>query len=121
MNAPNWWIDANGRNTLRGDPDDPENLPILMDEFIIDSYHRSAQARADFNRMLPSMLPGEQVRLRAILSDNAYLVRPLESRSADERFQTAMNRIPVYTAGPGFRGQGYRRNALKNTYLSNED
>lgn len=117
MNAPNWWIDANGRNTLKGDPDDPANLPVLIDEFIIDSYHRSAQARTDFHRMLPSLLPEEQARLQAILDDNAYLVRPLDGISRDEKFQSAMNRIPVYTAGPGFKGSGFRRNVMRNTFL----
>jgi hypothetical protein len=81
----NWgfWL-FSGKNALRGKAStivevpggrmvlqkDPLNPAVLEDEFIIFALRTSRQARADFNRLFPTMLPEEQERLTTLLGKN---------------------------------------------------
>lgn len=112
----NFWIDANQRNTLKGDPLDLENPVVLPDEYIVYCLHRSEKAWSDLTSMLPSLLPGEQERLNALITENPYLVRPFNGTPLGDSEQARFNNIPVYTAGRGFGGSGFRRSVLPNTY-----
>jgi hypothetical protein len=81
----------NGTNGLRGAastievlPDgrrvivrDPTNPALLEDEFIIYSIQRVPQARHDFNRLFPTLLPEEQERLSNLLASNPRAAQPL--------------------------------------------
>ena len=68
----NWWIDNQGRNNLKGVPDDPSNPPILKDERIVTFLLEYPQAKTDFLAILPSMLPEEQDRLNELVAKNPF-------------------------------------------------
>lgn len=86
MNDPHnygFWL-FNGTNGLKGAPStfreesggrvvtikDPENPALLEDEYIAHALRTSRQARRDFNRLFPSLLPVEQERLANLILSN---------------------------------------------------
>ena len=114
----NFWINDNGINTLKGDPDAPTRAgqPVLNDEFIITALRSSLVARRDWNKIFPALSTPEQGRLNAIIEQNPYLAGLIRDTSdISDAAQARFNRIPVRTAGPR-GGGGYRRQVLKNTY-----
>lgn len=117
----NFWIDNNGRNTLKGVPDDPDNPVILPDEYIINALRTSTLARTDWNKMYPALLPEEQERLDNLVAENPYLSQLIRDGTAiNDAEMRRFNNIPVYTAGPR-GGGGWRRNVQKNTYPVGDD
>jgi hypothetical protein len=116
--AGNFWINNNGINTLKGDPDAPARAdqPVLNDEMIVNTLRTSLIARKDWNRMWPVLTSVEQARLQALIDENPWLTQLIRDTSdIEDAQQRRMNRIPVYTAGPR-GGGGYRRQVLRNTY-----
>lgn len=49
---------------------DPDNPAVLEDEFIAHALRTSRQARRDFSRLFPSLLPEEQERLTNLILNN---------------------------------------------------
>jgi len=112
----NFWINDNGINSLKGDPDDPTNPVVLGDEFIVHALRSSIVARTDWCKMWPALTDGERRRLQAIVDENPWLTRLIrDSSDVEDAEQRRMNRIPVRTAGPR-GGGGYRRQVQKNTF-----
>lgn len=68
---------------------DPENPAVLEDVFIVDALMRSRVARADFLRLLPTMLAEEQDRLINLVMARPRLRKLLES---DQSFTDAVQR-----------------------------
>lgn len=80
----------NGTNGLKGAASKIEVLPdgrrvivknasnpaVLEDEFILYSIQHVPQARSDFNRLFPSLLPEEQERLNNLIELNPRLSLP---------------------------------------------
>ena len=62
--AGNWWFDNQGRNNLAGIPGDPDNPAVLTDDCIVDLLINIPVAKKDFEALVPSMTPDEQVRLK---------------------------------------------------------
>ncbi len=86
---------------LKGCCCDPENPIRLQDGFILNAIEHSIKAREDLNLLFPALFPCEQERLELLFARNPLAstleVDPTEYADA---FQKALNRIPVYTAGP---------------------
>jgi len=113
----NFWIDNNGRNTLRGIPGDPNNPAVLPDFHIINALQRTQTAHTDLQKLLPILLPEERERIETLVAQNPYLSKVInQTAPGDDAVQAQFNNIPVYFAGR-FNGGGRRHNALKNTYL----
>lgn len=55
------WLDDDGN------PGDPNNPMLLDDWFILECLHTIPEAKEDFFRVLPVMLPAEQTRLNRLL------------------------------------------------------
>ena len=114
LESDNFWINNNGVNTLKGVPDDPDNLPRLPDKYIVDAFSRTQQAHDDYYKLKPALLPEEQERIEALLAENPLLTEVVPALQEADAVQSRFNQIPVYQAGR-FRGAGYRHNRLKNT------
>lgn len=92
-----WWFNNAGLNLLKGVAGDESNPLRLPDESIIQFLRNIPAARTSFNRLVPTMLEDEQIRLRAIASGSAkYLTS--EYLYADNE-QAVQNRMGVRTTG----------------------
>ena len=101
--AREWWYDECGTNLLKGIYDDPDNLPLLEDNHIIEFLNHVPAALESFRRIVPNMLPEEQERLWPLsvgIPQYNYSDPGVESDS----FQNRWNRSGIRTAGP--RGGG---------------
>ena len=105
--STSWWIDPLGRNNLAGVSTDPTNLPVLPDHVIVELMLTIPEARADFVRLLPNMLPEEQERLNGIVALNP---RVLLDNLIDDQVQGDQIMAKFNTAtirDPNRRGGGY--------------
>jgi hypothetical protein len=98
-----WWYNDVGTNCLAGVDGDPINPPILQDDLIVSFLSTIQAARDSFERIVPCMLPAEQVRLRYLASCSAYNLAP-DPKDVEDQFQHVLNTGGVRTAGP--RGGG---------------
>ncbi|MCH8517718.1 MAG: hypothetical protein LAT68_15455 [Cyclobacteriaceae bacterium] len=96
-----WWRDVQGRNLLKGVPGDPDNPPLISEEWIIDFLARIPAARLSFNAVLPTLLPEEQERLLGILDRNPFLKKGVRPDPTDQNdlLQNRANRAGVYVVG----------------------
>ena len=80
---------------------DPDNPAVLEDNFIIEALQRSRIARADFNRIYPTLLPEEQDRLAEIVMSIPRL-RKLMNDDTDwfDKVQSKTLRAGVRTRMP---------------------
>jgi hypothetical protein len=62
-----YWTWNGSRNGLAGVPDDPDNPPVLHEDYIVYALHTSRIARAQFEILFPRLLEAEQARLMDIL------------------------------------------------------
>ncbi len=116
VKTPNFWINNNGINTLKGVPGDLDNRPVLQDETILKAFRSSQIARDDLCVLLPSLLPEEQDRLTSLFNENKYLSQLIRSgQEIADSEQRRFNTIPVYTAGPR-GGGGYLRHVQPRTF-----
>lgn len=105
MTLVNYWNRiGDNENTLRGVPGDPDNPVRLPDDFIIFALQTSTEARAAFDKILPSLLPEEQARLQKILDDHPDVRFVEDSQNIADATQRIHNRAGIYTTGP--RGGG---------------
>ena len=106
-----YWTFGNGQNGLKGAastievlPDgrrvivrDPQNPALLEDEFIIYALQRVPQARHDFNRLFPSLLPEEQERYVTLFANNPRAAYPLlNDQTFSDNLQLAANTAGIY-------------------------
>lgn len=102
-----FWINGEGQNLLTGVDGDIYNPLLLSDEYIIDFLQHIPDARASFNRLVPTLLPEEQDRLNA-LADSAASMMFLDPVDASDQFQSALVRGSVRRGGewapPPIRG-----------------
>ena len=91
--------DCFGRSVYHPDPDNPA---VLSADSILYALRTSRQARYDFRRIFPTLLPEEQDRLTALLEANPRVSALVEDdKAAADRIQSrAIRGIPVRTTGP---------------------
>lgn len=82
---PNFWINADGNNTLKGEYNNPCNPLALPDNLIIEFLHLYADARKGLIELIDSMNPCEQDRLNNIISlhPNMFFPQPYEQDYED--------------------------------------
>lgn len=99
--------DCYGRSVYHPDPDNPA---VLSAENILNALRMSRQARYDFRRIFPTLLPEEQARLTTLLEANPRISALIEDDQtyADRVQSHAVRGIPVRTTGPK-GGVLYRR------------
>jgi len=100
-----WWIADTGENYLKGDYVDCHNPLRLPDEWIVAFIREIPEARASFFRLLGSMLPDEQVRLRGLLEGDT-LTPLVDPKTHEDNFQHVMNVQGIHTVGP-YGGTGF--------------
>ncbi len=88
----------------------PTNPVVLSDDIILYALRTSKRARADFNRIFPTLLPDEQERLTQLLENNPRVsaLNTDENTFYDRIQHKAITSIPVRTAGKR-GGIGYGR------------
>lgn len=91
---------------------DPVNPAILQDTVILYALQTSRQARSDFQRIFPTLLPEEQERLTLLLEENPRVSALMQD---DQTFNdvvqaNGIRSIPVRTVGRR-GGKGYGRSA----------
>lgn len=91
-----WWFNNSGLNLLKGVEGDTSNPIRLSDATIVLFLRTIPAARSSFNRVVPSMLEDEQIRLRAIAEGSAQYMLPV---AVDDAFQHRLNTEGVRTAG----------------------
>lgn len=107
--AKNWWIGDTGINMLKGDPNDPDNPPILGDDLILDFVHRIPQAKTDLETMLPSLTEGERQRIETLFANAPFATQEwIAEQTRTDALMNRLNTPGVYTAGRG-GGQGQGR------------
>jgi hypothetical protein len=97
----NWWRDNTGRNTLKGVPGDDTNRPILEPGEIVYFLGTVPQARFDYLRLFPTMLPEEQARLNEILDRHPFVKTKLleDPQTNADKFSQRLNKGPIRTSG----------------------
>lgn len=91
-----WWYNNSGLNLLKGVLGDETNPIRLPDASIVEFLRRIPAARDSFERLVPTMLEEEQVRLRQLALSCQHLD---EGYRYEDAFQRVMNRQGVRTAG----------------------
>ena len=95
-----WWFNNSGLNLLKGDADDPANPIRLPAESIIHFLRSIPAARASFNDIVPTMLPAEQTRLRAIAEGSAKFMYA-DYKKVEDDFQASQNKAGVHAGRRG--------------------
>jgi len=93
-----WWFNNSGLNLLKGVEGDPDNPIRLSSAYIVDFLRRIPAARDSFNRLVPTMLEGEQTRLRALVAGWVQYALP-DDKALEDRFQAAQNTVGIRTTG----------------------
>jgi hypothetical protein len=106
--ATEWWYDDSGTNTLKGVEDDPDNPIILDDTYIVQFICTVPAALESFNRIVPNMLPEEQLRLNA-LAAGIPKYEYSDPRTDTDEFQNRWNRSGIHTTGPNGGGCPFPR------------
>lgn len=102
----NFWMTETGDNMLKGCCGDEENPIKLGDCFIVDALQRNPRARTDFCLLYPTLSECEKERFDILMRDNPLLFKMItDCQSLTDKFQSALNKTPIYTAGR----QGGRR------------
>lgn len=105
MAIGNWWINTNGKNTLKGVENDPDNPILCQSDDILYFMQQYPDAYDGFFVMLPSLLPEERARLQRLIEENPNINTPLEEPIVySDNLQKAWNTRGIRVAGP--RGGG---------------
>ena len=97
---PEWWTNNTGDNLLKGVEDDDDNLPRLSNTMIYELLLTIQEARDSFNRLYPTMLPDEQLRLDEITVGVVSIHIAEDPQDIEDSFQEGQNKAGVQTAGP---------------------
>lgn len=102
-----WWFLRSGENMLKGVDGDPNNVPRLTPDQIVDFITHIPQSRASYDRIFPTLLPEEQDRLNEIVS-GAPSLTPLVWDNIADNFQHRLNTPRLQRGGgwspPPFQG-----------------
>lgn len=103
----NFWLNAQGQNTLKGSDTNPSNPPVLEDIVILEFLKIYPDSRKDFYALLPTMLPEEQYRLETLIEAHPSVMKSEEYQQIQEdRFQSGMNNLRINSPLMGqLRGQ----------------
>jgi hypothetical protein len=94
--AENFWINAQGVNTLKGSETNRLNPPRLPDIVILEFLKIYPKARADYHALYDSLLPEEKYRLDTLLEQHpSVMTTNVYPQEEEDRFQTKMNDIRV--------------------------
>jgi hypothetical protein len=99
----NWWLNAQGQNTLTGVPGDDTNPPKISDYLILEFVQKYPQAKAHLELMLPFLKPEEQERLNNLKAANPmyFQVVPKEAtQEADDLQRKWMTQVSGRVSGP---------------------
>jgi len=94
-----WNLTRNGLAGVEGDPDNP---PVLHEDFIVYALHTSRIAVAQFEILFPRLLPAEQDRLLDILARRPMARKLIKDQQTfDDQIQSRGARAGVHVrAGP---------------------
>jgi hypothetical protein len=95
---PEFWINAEGQNMLKGVEGDFDNPLMLPDDYIVAFLLHIPNARASFDRLFPALLPEEQTRLDP-LRNTAASGMFLDEVEASDRLQALVNTVGVRRGG----------------------
>jgi hypothetical protein len=100
MAGQNWWVDNQGRNNLAGIPGDPDNPAVLPDYLIVDLLINIPLAKTDFQLLVPTMSPAEQVRLNGLVARYPITLQPFpfNDQQVEDRFMASQNVPGVHDA-----------------------
>jgi len=102
-----WWFQGDGENMLKGVDGDEANPPRLTGDQITDFLQHVPQAQASYNRIYPTLLPGERARLDSIVEGSPSL-KPLVWDIISDNFQHRLNTPRLQRGGgwapPPFEG-----------------
>ena len=93
-----WWYNNSGLNLLKGVEGDESNPIRLSNQLIIDFLRRIPASRDSFNRIVPTMLEDEQIRLQWIANGSARLLAA-DYKKVEDDFQAKQNTVGVRTSG----------------------
>lgn len=92
----NFWLNAQGQNTLKGSETNPSNPPVLDDIVILEFLKLYPNSRKDFYALLPTMLPEEQYRLETLIEEHPSVMKSEEYQQIQEdNFQKGMNNLRI--------------------------
>lgn len=92
----NFWLNAQGQNTLKGSETNPANPPVLDDIVILEFLKMYENARKDFYALLPTMLPEEQFRLETLIESHPSVMKSEDYQQVQEdKFQKSMNNLRI--------------------------
>lgn len=87
-------VTASGKRVIVRNPTNPA---LLEDDFIIYSIQRVPQARHDFNRLFPTLLPEEQERYVSLFTNNPRAAMPLlNDQTFSDNLQLAANTAGIH-------------------------
>jgi len=93
-----YWTWNRTRNGLAGVEGDPNNPPVLHEDFIVYALHTSRVAVAQFEILLPRLLPAERERLLDILARRPMarkLIRDQQAMDDHLQHQVAQEGVRV--------------------------
>jgi len=105
--AQNFWINAQGVNTLKGSDTNPLNKPKLPDIVILEFLKLYPKARQDYLSLYDSLLPEEKYRLDMLLEQHPSVMKTdTYPQQIEDKFQSKMNNVRVNSPLRGqLRGQ----------------
>jgi hypothetical protein len=93
-----WWFNDTGDNTLKGVEGDEANPIRLQDAFIRDFLRMIPDARASFERVVPTMLEDEKARLIPLAATVSPITTDVLENS--DGFQHHMNGQGIHVQRP---------------------
>lgn len=92
-----WWFNNSGQNLLSGVVGDTSNPIRLPDATIVYFLRINPDARRSFNRVVPTMLEDEQLRLQQLAVSAQYLVP--DYTAVEDNFQSKQNKMGIRNTG----------------------
>lgn len=110
----NFWINAQGANTLKGEYDNPSNPLRLPDDMILEFLKTYPEARNGMHALYPTMTQGEQERLDPFMGFfKANTPQPEPEQIVEDKFQSKVNTLRVNVRGVGVAPPSTQRSGLR--------
>ena len=94
----NFWINKEGKNTLKGTHTNPSNKVVLPDYLIANFLVNHPSSRKDFQNLFATMLPEEQFRLQEIMDRHPTLFSDQDfDQNMEDKFQSTLNKPKINT------------------------